>query len=79
MQIIPFPAHYQSVYTNFDIFSFSLINCFAKCMKKLSYFIQKAMLDAAFCWITNAKRVIDTLLRLRISDKFEVEVDGNAR
>ncbi len=48
-------------------------------MKKLSYFIQKAMLDAAFCWITNAKRVIDTLLRLRISDKFEVEVDGNAR
>ncbi len=51
----------------------------AICMKKLSYFIQKAMLDAAFCWITNAKRVIDTLLRLRISDKFEVEVDGNAR
>jgi len=48
-------------------------------MKKLSYFIQKAMLDAAFCWITNAKRVIGTLLRLRISDKFEVEVDGNAR
>lgn len=27
MQIIPFPAHYQSVYTNFDISSFSLINC----------------------------------------------------
>lgn len=30
MQIIPFPAHYQSVYTNFDISSFSLISCLAK-------------------------------------------------
>ena len=27
MQIIPFPTHYQSVYTNFDISSFSLISC----------------------------------------------------
>ena len=27
MQIIPFPAHYQSVYTNFDISSFSRISC----------------------------------------------------
>ena len=27
MQIIPFPVHYQSVYTNFDISSFSLISC----------------------------------------------------
>ena len=27
MQIVPFPAHYQSVYTNFDISSFSLISC----------------------------------------------------
>ena len=30
MQIISFPAHYQSVYTNFDISSFSLISCTAK-------------------------------------------------
>ena len=30
MQIISFPAHYQSVYTNFDISSFSLISCVAK-------------------------------------------------
>ena len=30
MQIVPFPAHYQSVYTNFDISSFSLISCFLK-------------------------------------------------
>ena len=30
MQIIPFPAHYQSVYTHFDISSFSLISCIAK-------------------------------------------------
>lgn len=30
MQIIPFPAHYQSVYTNFDISSFSLISCKVK-------------------------------------------------
>ena len=30
MQIIPFPTHYQSVYTNFDISSFSLISCISK-------------------------------------------------
>ena len=30
MQIISFPAHYQSVYTNFDISSFSLISCTVK-------------------------------------------------
>ncbi|ERJ78550.1 hypothetical protein HMPREF0653_00997 [Prevotella disiens JCM 6334 = ATCC 29426] len=30
MQIIPFPSHYQSVYTNFDISSFSLISCSIK-------------------------------------------------
>ena len=33
MQIISFPAHYQSVYTNFDISSFSLISCNATCVK----------------------------------------------
>ena len=27
MQIVPFPAYYQSVYTNFDFTSFSLISC----------------------------------------------------
>ena len=32
MQIISFPAHYQSVYTNFDISSFSLISCKSKPM-----------------------------------------------
>ena len=26
MQIVPFPAYYQSVYTNFDFTSFSLIS-----------------------------------------------------
>ncbi|MCB6902780.1 hypothetical protein [Hoylesella buccalis] len=35
MQIIPFPAHYQSVYTNFDISSFSLISCNGKACKYL--------------------------------------------
>ena len=30
MQIILFHAHYQSVHTNFDISSFSLISCNAK-------------------------------------------------
>ena len=30
MQIIPFPAHYQSVYTHIDISSFSLISCTIK-------------------------------------------------
>ena len=29
MQIVPFPAYYQSVYTNFDFTSFSLISCIA--------------------------------------------------
>ena len=27
MQIVPFPTHYQLVYTNFDFSSFSLISC----------------------------------------------------
>ena len=27
MQMTPFPAHYQSVYTNFDFSSFSRISC----------------------------------------------------
>ena len=30
MQTVPFPAHYQSVYTNSDFSSFSLISCTAK-------------------------------------------------
>ena len=30
MQIVPFPAYYQSVYTNFDFTSFSLISWFLK-------------------------------------------------
>ena len=30
MQIVPFPAYYQSVYTNFDFTSFSLISCTTK-------------------------------------------------
>lgn len=29
MQIVPFPTHYQLVYTNFDFSSFSLISCHA--------------------------------------------------
>ena len=30
MQIVPFPAYYQSVYTNFDFTSFSLISWTSK-------------------------------------------------
>ena len=30
MQMTPFPAHYQLVYTNFDFSSFSRISCVAK-------------------------------------------------
>ena len=30
MQIVPFPAYYQSVYTNFDFTSFSLISWHGK-------------------------------------------------
>ena len=52
---------------------------FAKCMKKLGYLIQNAWLNAAFCWIKKQKRATGTHLWLRISDKFEVEVDGIVR
>lgn len=37
MQIIPFPAHYQSFYTNLDISSFSLISCSLKACKLHAY------------------------------------------
>ncbi len=30
MQMTPFPAHYQLVYTNFDFSSFSRISCYVK-------------------------------------------------
>ncbi|BAU18848.1 hypothetical protein PIOMA14_II_0343 [Prevotella intermedia] len=30
MQMTPFPAHYQLVYTNFDFSSFSRISCTVK-------------------------------------------------
>lgn len=45
MQIISFPAHYQSVYTNFDISSFSLISCPANYFKldnKIIFIASKA-------------------------------------
>ena len=48
-------------------------------MKKLGYLIQKALLNAAFCLIMKQKRATGTHLWLRISDKFEVEVDGIVR
>jgi len=51
----------------------------AICMKKLGYLIQKALLNAAFCLIMKQKRATGTHLWLRISDKFEVEVDGIVR
>ena len=44
MQIISFPAHYQSVYTNFDISSFSLISCDAKeaLLQRKTYAFEKS-------------------------------------
>ncbi len=48
-------------------------------MKKLGYLIQKALLNAAFCWIGKEKRVTCTLLRPSVSNKIEAEVDKNAR
>ncbi len=47
-------------------------------MKKLGFLIQKALLNAAFCWFMKEKRGASTHLRLRISNKIEAEVDGNA-
>ncbi len=47
-------------------------------MKKLGFLIEKALLNAAFCWIVKEKRVTCTLLRTCVSDKIEAEVDANA-
>ena len=45
MQITPFLAHYQSVYTNFYFSSFSRISCFAKALllvcKSIPFTLQK--------------------------------------
>ena len=49
MQIIPFPAHYQSVYTNFDISSFSLINCSVIYIKLGSNLYQIVRQYALYC------------------------------
>ena len=61
MQIIPFPAHYQPVYTNFDISSFSLISCLAK--DKVSLFESSpiAMQKMSFCNQTHTILVIKQL------------------
>lgn len=48
MQIVPFPAHYQSVYTNFDISSFSLISCSAKAALLVGKVVQIAWQMACF-------------------------------
>ena len=47
MQMTPFPAHYQSVYTNFDFSSFSLISYRAKGrlshLKRASFTMRKGI------------------------------------
>ena len=49
MQIISFPAHYQSVYANFDISSFSLISCIPFWCKTQGKMMLIAVLNAAKC------------------------------
>ena len=41
MQIIPFPAHYQLVYANFDFSSFSRISCIAnvRTMQRRGFYV----------------------------------------
>ena len=60
MQIVPFPAYYQSVYTNFDFTSFSLISCGAICVKLHCHLRQVVRLsDAdsnAICLIWRIKK-----------------------
>ena|GEM_PF-2206953 len=53
MQIIPFPAHYQLVYANFDFSSFSRISCAAKghllTCKRASFTTQKGTFYKPLC------------------------------
>ena len=68
MQIISFPAHYQSVYTNFDISSFSLISCDAKAAvlhgKSVGFALQKSR-------FRNAKRSYYFLTELSLQKQTE--------
>ncbi len=61
MQIISFPAHYQSVYTNFDISSFSLISCNAKVWflhaKSMVFAMQKGGFCNTGCFLFKMYRV----------------------
>ena len=58
MQIIPFPAHYQSIYINFDISSFSLISYSRICMLLLlnmhAFTPQFTSYNTPFCTKTSA-------------------------
>ena len=67
MQIISFPAHYQSVYTNFDISSFSLISCVAKAavlhVKSVSFATQKSRFRIVKTQLSLFKRIIFTKSR----------------
>ena len=68
MQIISFPAHYQSVYTNFDISSFSLISCIPKAAvlhgKSVGFALQKSR-------FRNAKRSYYFLTELSLQKQTE--------
>ena len=51
MQIVPFPAYYQSVYTNFDFTSFSLISWISICVilhNKVALFLWKSEVERDF-------------------------------
>ena len=67
MQIISFPAHYQSVYTNFDISSFSLISCIPKAAvlqrKTYAFTVQNSRFRNAKSKLSFSVRIIFTKLR----------------
>lgn len=48
MQIISYPAHYQSVYTNLDLSSFSLISCALKAYLLLLHTLSFTLLKVVF-------------------------------
>ena len=68
MQIISFPAHYQSVYTNFDISSFSLISCIPKAAvlhgKSVGFALQKSRFRNVKAQLSLFNRIIFTKSKL---------------
>ena len=80
MQIIPFPAHYQSVYTNFDISSFSLISCIPKAAvlhgKSVGFATQNSRFRNVKTQLSFFKRIIFTKSKVFFSIFLEREKEN---